>query len=315
MARAVHRHRSVRELGGGPRRRLRRRLSVCGVKPLTYRRGLAEERPSELPGRPSAAAGCGEGTIRRSPAVETSAPAQLSQPWRRDSAARAAARAEAGVPRPGLTGLDVGDCDSALSLLDRRFRASTITSCVRHRPDRDRRDLDHRAVAWPGGAVISSLPAQALLQLVQGAVGVSSNRASTRRRRAVARSGKEASRRGARARCSDSSRTEASLSVVSSLAPRFDRESAIFRRDERDGTLPQPLASAAVAAGINETAASRLCSRSAPTPPKRFPRRHAAERASSRTNGDRRASHAVWRTPCVRPSYPRRWRRCRCRTY
>jgi hypothetical protein len=41
MARAVHRHRSVRELGGGRRRRLRRRLSVRVSMPLTYERGLA----------------------------------------------------------------------------------------------------------------------------------------------------------------------------------------------------------------------------------------------------------------------------------
>jgi hypothetical protein len=41
MARAVHRHRSVRELGGGHRGRLRRRLSVRTSMPLTYERGLA----------------------------------------------------------------------------------------------------------------------------------------------------------------------------------------------------------------------------------------------------------------------------------
>ena len=39
MARAVHRHRSVRELGGGRRGRLRRRLSVRASMPLTYERG------------------------------------------------------------------------------------------------------------------------------------------------------------------------------------------------------------------------------------------------------------------------------------
>jgi AraC-like DNA-binding protein len=35
MARAVYRHRSVRELGGGPRRRLRRRLNAWASMPLT----------------------------------------------------------------------------------------------------------------------------------------------------------------------------------------------------------------------------------------------------------------------------------------
>ena len=44
MARAVHRHRSVRELGGGRRGRLRRRLSVRASMPLTYERGLALDR-------------------------------------------------------------------------------------------------------------------------------------------------------------------------------------------------------------------------------------------------------------------------------
>ena len=36
MARAVHRHRSVRCLGGGPRRRLRRRLNASASMPLIY---------------------------------------------------------------------------------------------------------------------------------------------------------------------------------------------------------------------------------------------------------------------------------------
>ena len=62
--------------------------------------------------------------------------------------------------------LPLGDRDSAASLLDRRFRASTIPSCVGTDGIDGRRDLDHRAVAWPGGVVISSLPAHALPQLV-----------------------------------------------------------------------------------------------------------------------------------------------------
>ena len=44
MARAVNRHRAVRELGGGRRGRLRRRLSVRASMPLTYERGLALDR-------------------------------------------------------------------------------------------------------------------------------------------------------------------------------------------------------------------------------------------------------------------------------
>ena len=44
MARAVHCDRSVRELGGGGRGRLRRRLSVRASMPLTYERGLALDR-------------------------------------------------------------------------------------------------------------------------------------------------------------------------------------------------------------------------------------------------------------------------------
>ena len=41
---------------------------------------------------------------------------------------------------------------STASLLDRRFRASTITSCVGMDRTEGRRDLEHWAVAWPGGA-------------------------------------------------------------------------------------------------------------------------------------------------------------------
>ena len=44
MARVVHCHRSVRELGGGRRGRLRRRVSVRASMPLTYERGMALDR-------------------------------------------------------------------------------------------------------------------------------------------------------------------------------------------------------------------------------------------------------------------------------
>ena len=55
------------------------------------------------------------------------------------------------------------DCDSATGLLGGRFRASTITYAWSRAVPRDRCDLDHTVVAWPGVAVISSLPAHALL--------------------------------------------------------------------------------------------------------------------------------------------------------
>jgi hypothetical protein len=61
----------------------------------------------------------------------------------------------------------LGDSDSAPRLLDRRFQTSTSTSCVGMDRTEGRRDLDHRAVALPGGPVISSLPAHGLLQLVR----------------------------------------------------------------------------------------------------------------------------------------------------
>ena len=62
---------------------------------------------------------------------------------------------------------DLGDCDSAPSLLDRRFLACTITSCVGIDRTKGRRGRDHRGIARPGEAVVSSLPALALLQLVE----------------------------------------------------------------------------------------------------------------------------------------------------
>ena len=73
--------------------------------------------------------------------------------------------------KPALLGVDVwrfllGDCDSGPSLLGGRLPASTITSCVGMERTEGSRDVDHRAVAWPGGAVISLLPAHALLPLV-----------------------------------------------------------------------------------------------------------------------------------------------------
>ena len=86
--------------------------------------------------------------------------------WQRHSEAGAAARAEAVVARPVPARLDVGDCDSAPGLLGGRFRASTITCRMGTGRAEGRCDLDHAAVAWPRVAVISSLPAHALLPIV-----------------------------------------------------------------------------------------------------------------------------------------------------
>jgi hypothetical protein len=81
-------------------------------------------------GRLSAAADCAERTTRRSPAGMATRSTRLSQPWQRHSGSGAAARAEAIVARPGRARLDVGDCNSAPSLLGSRLPASTITSCA-----------------------------------------------------------------------------------------------------------------------------------------------------------------------------------------
>ena len=81
--------------------------------------------------------------------------------------------AKSTCPVAALSRLPLGDRDSAARFAGRRFRASPITSCVGTDVPTAARDLDHRAVAWPEGAVISSLPAHALPQLVRwsGACG------------------------------------------------------------------------------------------------------------------------------------------------
>ena len=79
--------------------------------------------------------------------------------------------------------LDVADCDSAPSWLGGRLRASTITSCVGMDRIEGGRDLDHLAVAWPGLAVISSLPARSLLPIVHlNTLAAARLRARVRRR-------------------------------------------------------------------------------------------------------------------------------------
>ena len=72
------------------------------------------------------------------------------------------------APRAQVAGL-LGDGDSGPAVswtVDSGQAPDQILR--RHRRIEGRCDLDHRAVAWPGGAVISSLPVHALLQLVQG---------------------------------------------------------------------------------------------------------------------------------------------------
>jgi hypothetical protein len=123
-----------------------------------------------------AGAGCAKRTTRRSPAVTSTQPTRLPQPWQRYSEVGAAVRAEAVVPRPSPARLGLADCDSAPSLLGGRLRASTITSCVGMDRIEGGRDLDHRAVAWPGLAVISSLPAPSLLPIVQTSDAVRAGR-------------------------------------------------------------------------------------------------------------------------------------------
>ena len=79
-------------------------------------------------------------------------------------------RPQAGAATPVLTALLVlGDCDSAPGLLGGRFRASTITCCVGTGRTEGRLRPRHPVVAWPGVAVISSVPAHALLPIVQSA--------------------------------------------------------------------------------------------------------------------------------------------------
>ena len=118
----------------------------------------------------------------------SSRPPPLLQPWQRHSEARAAARAEAVVARSVPARLDVGDCDSAPGLLGGRFRASTITCCTGTGRTEGRCDLNHAAVAWPRVAVISSLPAHALLPIVRSGHEISDD-AGSRSQRQCGRGG------------------------------------------------------------------------------------------------------------------------------
>ena len=79
-------------------------------------------------------------------------------------------RRAAGAVRPSNTA-ESGRMRQRPAFAAPQIRASTITSCVGTDRIEGRCDLDHRAFAWPGGAVISSLPPHALLQLSRAAAG------------------------------------------------------------------------------------------------------------------------------------------------
>lgn len=79
---------------------------------------------------------------------------------------RAGGRDKRNRATPSGRTAELGRLRKRPSLLGRRLPASTITSCVGIERTEGRRDLDQRAVAWPGVAVISSLPAHALLRFV-----------------------------------------------------------------------------------------------------------------------------------------------------
>ena len=116
-------------------------------------------------GRLSAAAGCAEHTVQWSPTVTTSQSTRLSEPWQRHSEAGAAARTKAVVARQDAHAWLRRDRARAPSSLDRQPEQARARSCVGTDRTDDRRDPDHRAVASPRGAVISS--ARALLRFVQ----------------------------------------------------------------------------------------------------------------------------------------------------
>jgi hypothetical protein len=86
--------------------------------------------------------------------------------WQRHSEAQAAARAEAVVARPRPARLDV-PIATARQVCRAADSQQSQSRVAWHGPYRaDSCDLDHTVVAWPGVAVISSLPAHALLPIV-----------------------------------------------------------------------------------------------------------------------------------------------------
>ena len=148
------------QIGIGDGRTLPFAAARSGARPQRALKATAPEEPRVAAAAP---------LLSANPIVRTIEPARLPA-WQRHSEAGAAARVEAVVTRSGPARLDVGDCDSAPGLLGGRFRASTITCCVAKGRTGGRRDLDHPVVAWPGVAVISSLPARALLPIVRSSI-------------------------------------------------------------------------------------------------------------------------------------------------
>ena len=157
-----------REVGHRRRARLRhrarcsqgdRRHRCCEIRPAG-KRGRARCRSSV------SSAGCGERTIRRSAAVKTTGPNRLSEPFC-ESAARVGAMVEAVVPRRGRARLDVCSAAGPRVCSPANSQRSRSGSCVGTERIQSCCDLDHPAVAWPGGAIVSWLPAHALLQIVQ----------------------------------------------------------------------------------------------------------------------------------------------------
>jgi len=86
--------------------------------------------------------------------------------WQRHSDAGVAARTKAVVARKDAHAWLRGDRARAPSSVDRQPERTRAGSCVGTDRTDDRRDPDHRAVASPRGAVISSAPARALLRFV-----------------------------------------------------------------------------------------------------------------------------------------------------
>ena len=166
-------------------------------------RPLRTFREARRRGRLSAAAGCGEHTVRWSPTVTTTQSTRLSEPWRTRSltpeqsssatsavassrkCSRPAGRAETpeaggkGIARPeqprepkqSWRAQSPHASMSAIPTARQVCRAAdsqqaqSRVAWARAGP-RDRGDLDHTIVAWPGVAVISSLPAHALRPIV-----------------------------------------------------------------------------------------------------------------------------------------------------
>ena len=115
--------------------------------------------------RPSARHRAGASLVAIGPAR----PATTGRPdsWQRHSEAGAAVRAEAVVPRPGPARPGCGRLRRRPELAGRPTPSKH--NHVLRGMDRIEggRDFDHRAVAWAGLAVISSLPARSLLPIVR----------------------------------------------------------------------------------------------------------------------------------------------------